>query len=178
MRGIIRSGDPDAIAALEAELAECEAARVRLTAAGRIIRAGPTRPLAALLDSGMTGDEARALLRPDGSGDPERLSRMVTRTDSEIRRIRKRLAGLSAAAARRDSETGHGAFVSGRDAGGRSVWFRFTDRPPGQVRDLLKRSGFTWSPVRDRWQRRWTREAEHAQTRLIRDLAGMLDDIS
>ena len=102
---------------------------------------------------------------------------MTARNAGEIRRLRKRLAGLRVAADRRDSETGHGAFTSGHDVRGRSLWFRFSGEPSARVRDLLKHSGFAWSPPRERWQRRWSREAERAQTRLIRALAGMLDDM-
>lgn len=177
VRDIIRSGDPDAIARLEAALAACEALRRRLGAARRIIRAAPDDPLAALLRSGIAGEEARSLLRPDGSGDPDRLAGMLARNDGEIRRIRRRLAALGAAA-RRNSETGHGAFTSGHDVQGRSLWFRINGEPPARARDLLRQSGFRWSPSRDRWQRRRSREAGHAQNRLVRALGRMLDDIA
>ena len=125
----------------------------------------------------MAGEEARSLLRPDGSGDPDHLAGMLARNDGEIRRIRRRLTALEAAA-RRDSETGHGAFTSGHDVRGRSLWFRFSGEPPAKVRDLLRQSGFRWSPSRDRWQRRWSREAGHVQNRLIRTLGRIFDDIS
>ena len=171
---IIHAGDPDAITELTAKLQRLEEAQKRMKLANSIIRKHGDAALEHLVKAGYTEEAAAALLTPDHADRLGYPPWTLQNNGSEIRRIRKRITEIGAMAAHVTGETDYGGFTSGRDAEGNRVWFRFSGRPDPEIRNILKRSGFKWAPNRDRWQRQWTDNAVHAQTRLIRVLTGML----
>jgi len=167
----INAGDPGAITDLQVKLSRLERDQERMKTVNLILRNHKGHSaLTALREAGYSQEAAEAIMTPDYAGRVGYPPWTLQNNGSEIRRVKKRISELQDMASRSNSETRHTAFISGRDADSNRVWVSFDDKPDKPVCDILKRSGFKWAPSRSRWQRQWTRNAEHAHERIIRVL--------
>lgn len=189
----ISADDPEAVAKLRERLAELEAkqnARKSDNAALRKakIATSDTAALDKMLALGISRESAEELARlarivPYQMGQFIRWpDYSLTNNNANIRRVRSRLAKLEkqAAAAKAAAEQGP-AEISGNgwrikeDAADNRVCIIFPGKPAENVRAILKRYGFRWSPSRGAWVRMLNDAGRHAAkvaTQLIDESQG------
>lgn len=158
--GGVSSDDPDAVAKLSAQVTALETMQTRMRAANAAIRrhkkAGAQSQVAALVAMGYAEDVAVKLLQPDFCGRIGYPDYAMTNNNANIKRIKARIAALSVVAAQADApseEIDCGAYTVVKNFGANRVQVVFPGKPDYAVREVLKRSGFRWSPTEGAWQR-------------------------
>jgi hypothetical protein len=174
--GGISSDDPDAVSKLREELAKCEKVQASMVAANKVIRAfykagyrdansGPEWPrylekLRAAMGFEVSEGRAVELLKPDFCGRIGFADFETKNNGANVRRLKGRIAELErlnvvreAAADSEPEEFACAGYVVVKNVAANRVQLRFPGKPPSAVRDVLKRSGFRWSPSECAWQR-------------------------
>lgn len=149
-RGGISGDDPDAIIKLRAQLESCEATQTRMKKVNAFIRKNDR---AGLEKFGCTEDQINAFFKPDFAGRIGFASYQLTNNNANISRIKKRIAGLEIHAERTDKEQAGQGYTYREDTDENRVMFLFEGKPSEEIRSLLKRNGFKWSPTRGAWVR-------------------------
>jgi len=155
----IMSGDTNALERLQAELESLETRQAHMKAANAAIRtnkeAGHDAQIAALINLGMTEDNARKLviipahMACYGQGYQ---GFTMTNNNANIRRIKGRIEHLSKAKATPDKVIERkGLRVEDCPADNRIRLF-FDGKPDEDVRSRLKSNGFRWAPSIGAWQ--------------------------
>lgn len=152
----IRSSDADAVERLEQEVDQLERLQSRMKATNAAIRrhwkSGLIEVLAALVSMGYSEPAATKLMTADriyGTGYP---SFKLTNNGANIRRIKARIAQISAAQAKPVTEHAGSVARIEDDPPANRVRLYFPDKPAADVRAELKRSGFRWAPSVGAWQ--------------------------
>lgn len=148
----IMAGDTDAVERLREKIAKAEALQVRMKQANQAIRkharAGHEAQVAALTALGLPAD----LLTPDFAGRVGFADSELTNNNANIRRLKERLAAVERAHTEATVEIeGENARLEDCPADNRVRLF-FAGKPPADVRERLKRSGFRWTPSLGCWQ--------------------------
>lgn len=158
--GGISGDDPDAIKKLQAELANLEASQERMKAANKVIRqrAGDEEEqVNGLLALGwLTNEQARELVRPDFAGRIGFASYQLANNNANMARIRDRIKELEKRREAAPVETEGEGYTYKEDPEENRVMFIFDGKPAAEVRDVLKRHAFKWSPSRGAWVRQLT----------------------
>ena len=184
--GGISTVDPEALDKLHAELSDLEAAHEKRKAVNKIIQkhvpiTDPDRAAAEIVSAGLLEaaearailglldmDKARAILGVDAPpsgciGYPNYQLRNAT---AGMRRIKKRIAAIEALrAAPPVVHAGTGWLVRTRN--GRIEIHFAASRTPEDMREILKRGAFRWSPRAECWVRKYTINARFAALREI-----------
>ena len=164
--GGISSDDPDAIAKLRAELDAATVSQERMKAANKAIRAnakkGPDAQVSALVALGFSEAAAREAITPDFCNRVGFPAYALSNNSANMRRIEQRIAALEATRKRSTVEKEGAGFTYREDTEENRVMFQFPGKPAADVRDLLKRHAFVWSPSRDAWVRKLTPAAIYA----------------
>lgn len=160
--GGISSDDPDAIEKLRAELASMEESQERMKAANKAIRSHKTQEtrIAALVAQGLTEPQATELLKPDFAGRVGFPDYALKNNNANARRVKARIAELEQRRQRADVEQEGDGFTYREDAEENRVMFIFDGKPSKEVRELLGRHGFRWSPSRE--GKPWVRQLTNA----------------
>lgn len=153
----ISSDDPEASDKLTEKLARLEKRQATMKAANLIIRRAPkniktAEKLAALEGLGVKPETAVKLFEPDFCGRYGFPDYALTNNNANIRRIRERVAEL-AKAPTETIERDEGICTVIENACENRIQLVFSGKPPENVRDILKRNGFHWSPNNTAWQR-------------------------
>ena len=144
-KGGVSGDDPEAIPKLTAKLAELEARHEKMKRTNALIR---REDRAGLEHMGYTAAAIDALFRPDFAGRVGFASYEITNSGANIRRVRDRIEALKKIAERTDrEEEGHG-YTYREDTEDNRAVFLFDAKPAKDVRDLMKRNGFVFSPTR------------------------------
>ena len=154
--GGISSDDPDALVKLKEKLKSMKRSHALMKAANAAIRKGktPDRQIPALLELGLTQSQAEELLKPDFCGRIGFASFSLQNSNANIRRVEQRIRELERAAERNVTREQEGnGYTYREDVEENRVMFIFPDKPEADVRSLLKRHGFKWSPSRNAWVR-------------------------
>lgn len=156
--GGISSDDPDALVKLRAELAECETNQERMKAANKAIRTGktPEKQIPALVALGFSEATAQSLLKGDHCRRVGFPAYMLSNNNANMTRIKKRIQELEARRSREAVEVETEGYTYREDVEENRVMFEFDGKPEQEVRDLLKRNAFKWSPSRNAWVRQLT----------------------
>ena len=156
--GGISSDDPDALVKLRAELAECEADQERMKAANKAIRTGktPDKQVPALVALGFSESTAQSLIKGDFCGRVGFPTYKLSNNNANMTRIKKRIQELEARRSREMVEVESEGYTYREDTEENRVMFVFDGKPSQEVRDLLKRNAFKWSPSRNAWVRQLT----------------------
>ena len=151
----ISSDDPDAVEKLRTELASIEQAQARMKAANKAIRGNKTQEarIAALIGGGLTEAQAAELLKPDFLGRIGFPDYALKNNNANARRVRARIAELEKRSQRDDVEQLGEGFTYREDTTENRVMFIFQGKPAPEVREVLKRHAFKWSPSRGAWVR-------------------------
>lgn len=150
----ISSDDPEALDKLQAKLARIDSARAEGVKVNKIIRRAKGDMVAAasaLVSAGYSLETAAKLTtgsRWDIGCPAYRLSNLA----AESKRIESRIASLTARATApaQANETIGEVTIQKRD---NRVQLIFPGKPSEEIRSLLKRNGFRWSPMAGAWQR-------------------------
>jgi hypothetical protein len=173
----ISSDDPEAIAKIEAKVAELVADQETMKRRNALIRRwakhGSAAQIAALVADGMTEARATPLVCPTQSwesvGYP---AYRLSNNNANIARYRKRITELQAARDRHPSTGGANGDVRWyEDVEANRICISFPGKPDAEVIRQLRRSGFVWSPSRSRWQRQTSRTAEHYARTIVEALS-------
>jgi hypothetical protein len=152
----VRLGDADAVERLREKIEKAEAHQERMKAANAAIRraakGGAEAQVAALIELGLPLNAARELIKPDFAGRIGFADYQIKNNGAEIRRLKSRLAEVERAKSEPASEfEGERARLEDCPADNR-VRLHFPGKPPADVRERLKRSGFRWAPSLGCWQ--------------------------
>lgn len=169
-KGGVSSDDPDAVTKLRAQVAKCEKDQATYATINRHVRKGDREGLADA--TGYSAETIAKLFEPDAFGRVGIPSYVTTNNAANIRRLKTRIAELTAKSERPEREPIEGPgyrIVEDRDIN--RVCVEFDDKPDESIRAELKSCGFRWSPNRGAWIRQtsngaWT-AAEYA-TRTLR----------
>jgi hypothetical protein len=146
----ISSDDPEAIDKLQAKVARLEAMQEKMTQANRAIRAKNDEDLKTL---GFDDAQIAKLKEPDFCGRIGFPDYALTNNSANIRRIKQRIEQLENAGKAEAKEIrGEGYRIEESPEENR-VMFIFDAKPAEAIRQLLKQSGFRWSPTRGAWVR-------------------------
>ncbi|MDX9668611.1 DUF3560 domain-containing protein [Pseudomonas sp. P5_152] len=156
--GGISSDDPDALVKLRAELAECEANQDRMKAANKAIRTGktPDKQVPALVTLGFSEADAQSLIKGDFCGRVGFAGYQLSNNNANMTRIKKRIQELEVRRSREAVEVETEGYKYREDVEENRVMFVFDGKPAPEIRDLLKRNAFKWSPSRGAWVRHLT----------------------
>lgn len=170
--GGISADDPEAIAKLTEKLAQLEAARDKMKAANKAIRAGDDAALVALVGEA----NAEQLKKPDFAGRIGFADYQLTNNSAECRRVKKRIEQLRAVAnvETKTIETNLG-FECVMNAEENRVQLVFPGKPSAEIRTILKRNGFRWAPSQGAWQRMLNNAGRYAAECVGRDIRALND---
>jgi hypothetical protein len=144
-KGGISGDDPEALDKLRAKLTDMEERHERMKGTNALIRREDRAGLARM---GYTADAIEKLFRPDWRGRAGFASYELTNSSSNIRRVRDRIAALEKIAERTDREEAGQGYTYREDTEDNRAVFLFDIKPAKDVRDLMKRNGFVFSPTR------------------------------
>lgn len=172
----VSSDDPEAVTKLKEKIDAKEKFRDECKRVNALIRAAKTKakkaglpwePIA--IDSivetmGYKRASAKGACAPDYGGRHGIPSYVLTNCGAEIRRLKKRLASLSASAARdgREEQIGAVRLVEEENR----VRLFFPDKPTDDIRTQLKSHGFRWARSIQAWQRHASNGAWHHARRI------------
>ncbi|MDR1658878.1 MAG: DUF3560 domain-containing protein [Desulfovibrio sp.] len=174
-QGGISADDPDAIKKLQVELASLEQAQEHMKEANAAIRRCKTQEerKTALVGLGFTEKQADELICPDFCGRVGFAPFSLSNNSANIRRIKDRIAGLEKLAARESQEEKTDLYEYREDKEENRIMFFFDGKPEDEIRAVLKRHGFKWSPTRKAWVRQLSANAVHAAKAVKEKFAAM-----
>lgn len=159
----------DPLAKAIADIAARERAAIKYRLANQLIRkhkGNAANQVQALVNAGYTQEQANKLLKPDFAGRIGIAPYVMTNNNANIKRLKSRVAELSAKAAKAESGNAEEYFFEG----GKVLMNYELDRlqilydakPDTATITKLKRNAFKWSPKNTAWQRQLTRAAKFA----------------
>ncbi|MDO4649907.1 MAG: hypothetical protein Q4B26_14805 [Eubacteriales bacterium] len=170
---IIKSGDSDAIERLERKIEEKKARQEMMKEVNTFFRKHETL----IGCEAVTLKEAEALMeRMNNSYHYEKKPFMtfeLTNNNQEIRRLEGRLKKLKEAKEQGDTRTENKYFKVVENTEIMRLQLIFDGKPESEVRDILKKNGFRWSPRNDAWQRQLTDNARYSMKMVLKALEAM-----
>lgn len=153
--GGISSDDPDALQKLRAKLEKLQCNHNLMKAANAIIRVAKSEDacIATLMAIGITELQAQELIKPDCFGYKGFAPFSLANNRNNIVSVKKRIAELEAQEQRKDKREETALYTYREDTEENRVMFEFDGKPSLEVRNVLKRHGFKWSPRRLAWVR-------------------------
>ncbi|GBQ07902.1 DUF3560 domain-containing protein [Saccharibacter floricola] len=154
--GGISSDDPHAIEKLEKKLEAAEAKQERMKAANKIIRKNQ-EDKDSLMALGFSEKESEELIHPPrwmpSVGFP---SYALTNNLSKIKQTKARLKVLKRLAQAETVEIVKNGYTLRHDTEENRVMFILDGKPSNEIRTILKKYAFKWSPRRGAWVRQAT----------------------
>lgn len=167
----ISSDDPDAIPALEARLAELEASRALSKAINAAFRKGGWGAVEKV--PGATAKIVTRARRTLELAPWMKLPMDLKNIGANVRRVKKRIAELEAAAERTAAPPIEGdGFTIEEDVDDNRIRFTFDARPDKETITKMKRSGFRWSRTHGAWQRQLNNAGRYAAHQMAKELFG------
>ncbi|MGE6473396.1 hypothetical protein [Serratia proteamaculans] len=111
---------------------------------------------------GFSEDSAKSLLKGDFCGRVGFASYQLSNNNANMTRIKKRIQELESRRSRAAVEVETEGYKYREDVEENRVMFEFEGKPEQDVRDLLKRNAFKWSPSRNAWVRQLTNSGIYA----------------
>lgn len=173
--GGISSDDPDALQKLRAKLTNLQRNHEHMKAANRAIRASKTEEerIIALTAIGLTEEQARELTKPDYMGRIGYAPFSLANSNANINSVKQRIAILEAAEQRQDKRVETELYTYREDTVENRVMFEFDGKPTLEVRNVLKRYAFKWSPRRLAWVRYLNNNGLYAAQEVRKQLDAM-----
>jgi vacuolar-type H+-ATPase subunit I/STV1 len=168
----ISSDDPEAVIKLLSKLESLKKSHEMMKKANAVVRKYKTdeERRAALTDAGFTAELASKMLTPDFTGQIGFPRYALTNSNARIKDCEKRINQLRAVEQRQDKEEEGEGYRYREDTAENRVMFFFQGKPSDEVRQLLKRNGFKWSPSRGAWVRMLNRQGVNTALWLRKDL--------
>ena len=92
---------------------------------------------------------------------------------ANLKRVEQRLKSLQAAQAAAPAEVDHDGITYREDPEQMRVQLIFDGKPSEDVRAILKKWAFRWSPRNSAWQRQLTDNGKHAARRAMQEIAAL-----
>lgn len=173
-KGIIKSGDADAVEKLEKKLNSLKNLQERMKAANKAIRMkDEEKGNAELRNLGYTDEQISELRQPDCCGRIGFASYLLQNNNANIHRIEARLKKLKETKENGTQESENEFFRVVRNAEEMRLQLIFEGKPEAEVRDILKQNGFRWAPSKGAWQRNLNGNSEYALQKVIKTLKGV-----
>ncbi|MBV6306297.1 DUF3560 domain-containing protein [Candidimonas humi] len=174
-KGGVSSDDPGAIEKLKAQLAQLQAKQDVMKKLNAILRrhaqADAETRVSMLVASGLVDSErATELMTPDFAGRVGFSPYQLQNNNANMRRVADRIKQLEALADRPERQRCGNGYIYREDSQDNHALFLFDGKPAKDIRDVLKRQGFRWSPTRNAWVRQLTGNAQWAAREVIRVL--------
>lgn len=170
-KGGISSDDPDAIEKLSKELAGLAEAHQKMKQANKLVKKNDAK---ALVELGFSEEQAAELLAGDVMGRKGFAAYAISNSNANMARISKRIKALEAQKMRPDRELAGDGYTYREDTGENRVMFMFDEKPDADVRQVLKRHAFKFSPSRNgAWVRQLTNSGIYAGQMVREALAKM-----
>lgn len=173
--GGISSDDPEALQKLRAKLTNLQRNHEHMKAANRAIRASKTEEerIIALTAIGLTEEQARELTKPDYMGRIGYAPFSLANNNANMHRIQQRIDELERAQSRQTKTAKTELYTYREDTTENRVMFEFDGKPSLEVRNVLKRHGFRWSPRRVAWVRQLNNNGLYAAQEVRKQLDAM-----
>lgn len=170
-KDIIKSGDSDAVERLEEKLAGLKEDQERMKVANKFIRLkNVEKGNEGLTNMGYSEKEIKELREPDFCGRVGYPPYMLQNNNANIHRVEGRLKQLKAAKERgsRKEENRYFRVVENTEIMRLQIFF--DEKPVQDIRSILKKNGFKWSPKNGCWQRQLTDNARYSLERIKKEI--------
>lgn len=170
-KGIIKSGDEQAIEKLEEKLEDLKEKQEAMKAANKALRLKDTeKGNETLKDMGYSNEQINLLREPDFCGRIGFPDYALQNNNANIRRIEGRIKDLKATKAKGTQETECKFFKIVRNVEEMRLQLIFEGKPEPEVREVLKSNGFRWAPSQSAWQRHLNGNSEYSLKRVIEQM--------
>lgn len=170
----ISSDDPNAVTKLKAKIESAQGNQKAMKDINRIIKSKKLPQEEKIekiyAEHKISKSSAADLLKPDFAGRIGFPSYSLSNNNSNIGRMKLRLAELEKQQGRETSEETHGDVTLVRNAEENRIQFIFPGKPESDTRQILKSNGFRWAPSQGAWQRQLNIAGEHAARRVLASL--------
>jgi len=173
----ISSDDPEAVVKLKEKIQNAEKSQDIMKSANKIIKANPKNEatddkITALVNLGLSKDQATKLFSPDFCGRIGFASYALTNNNANIRTMKKRLASLQVLAEAETVETEYNGFTVVENIEANRIQIIFSDKETyiTMCKDKglnLKSKGFRYSHNNNAWQRHLNNQGRYAAQDVI-----------
>lgn len=169
-RGIITAGDPEAVEKLKNKLANLEKAQETMKAVNAFYRKHKTLDGCPNL-SWEQIEKLKSSMNDSWRNDPRPFeSYQLTNNNAEIRRVKERIKKLEVAKSQPADRKEYDGFSVEEDPEAMRIKLIFEEKPSAEVRDVLKKNGFRWSPRANAWQTQLTNNGRCRLERVLKEL--------
>ena len=169
-KGIIKSGDSDAVERLEKKLDGLKEVQKRMKAANAYYRKNKTLDGCPALTQEQIDNLKAEMQKGWHYKDKPFATYQLSNNNAEIHRVEGRLKKLRAAKTEGNTESENEYFRTVENTEIMRLQLFFDGKPETEVRDILKKNGFRWSPKNDCWQRQLTDNARYSLERVKKEL--------
>lgn len=170
---IIKSGDADAIEKLEKKLANLQEAQDMMKRVNAYYRKNKTLDGCPDLTDEQIEKMKVAMSDSFHYEDKPFMTYQLTNNNATIKNTKARLERLKAAKEQESTETENDFCKVVENTEIMRLQLIFDGKPDAEVRDILKKNGFRWSPKNTAWQRQLTNNAKYAADRVIKAIENM-----
>ena len=169
-KGIIKSGDVDAVERLEKKLNGLKELQEKMKAANAYYRKNKTLDGCPVLTQEQIDSLKEKMQKDWHYEDKPFVTYQLSNNNAEIHRIEGRLKKLRAAKTEGNTESENKYFRTVENAEIMRLQLFFDGKPETEVRDILKKNGFRWSRKNNCWQRQLTDNARYSLERVKKEL--------
>lgn len=167
---IITSGDPEAIEKLKNKLSSLEKAQETMKAVNAFYRKHKTLDGCPDL-SWENIEKLKSSMTDSWRSDPKPFeSWALSNNSAEIRRVKERIKKLEEVKAQPVDTKEYDGFSVVEDPEAMRIKLLFEDKPSAEIRDILKKNGFRWSPRANAWQTQLTDNGHYRLKRVLKEL--------
>ena len=167
---IITSGDPEAIEKLKNKLSSLEKAQETMKAVNAFYRKHKTLDGCPDL-SWENIEKLKSSMTDSWRSDPKPFeSWALSNNNAEIRRVKERIKKLEEVKAQPVDTKEYDGFSVVEDPEAMRIKLLFEDKPSAEIRDILKKNGFRWSPRANAWQTQLTDNGHYRLKRVLKEL--------
>lgn len=167
---IITSGDPEAIEKLKNKLSSLEKAQETMKAVNAFYRKHKTLDGCPDL-SWENIEKLKSSMTDSWRSDPKPFeSWALSNNSAEIRRVKERIKKLEEVKAQPVDTKEYDGFSVVEDPEAMRIKLLFEDKPSAEIRDILKKNGFRWSPRANAWQTQLTNNGRCRLERVLKEL--------
>lgn len=147
----ISSDDPNALDKLREKLANLEKLQELMKACNKIIKSKSTNKNAEMIAAGLPEKYAVQIQQPDFCGRTGFPSFKLTNNNSNMRRIKERIAYLEKIAAADHITREIGDITVEQSPEHNRIMILFPGKPSDEIRSMCKSAGFRWAPSVSAW---------------------------
>lgn len=178
----VRSGDADAVQALKDKIEKREKEHQFMKDVNKALRLKDEVKKEEKLFELFAGNKKaiEEIKKPDFIGRIGYASYTLQNNNAEIRRLKKRLEELEKAKNEdeEEKEIEYNNFTVVKNIDIMRLQILFDDIPDKEVREILKKHAFRWSPKNKAWQRQYTKNGEYALKKVIEEIEDLEEDIN